>query len=226
MVSAVSALNVALSKSQVDRDYQEGAPRHSARAFLAWRAAYRELGRTADSRIDRPQASAPHTPPPSEGIDPAARKPAADEPAGSPAESSTRADDSAGQGEDEPGTPADEHTQAFRQDRARNERLKAERLEIELQQLRGELVGVRESEELHFTSSRITRDRVLMVAPRFAGELQALVLALVPEELRADLAKRLDLHAFERRLETELRAALEEAALAIADNGRDDDDPD
>ena len=76
MVSAVSALNVALSKSQVDRDYQEGAPRHSARAFLAWRAAYRELGRTADSRIDRPQASAPHTPPPSEGIDPAARKPA------------------------------------------------------------------------------------------------------------------------------------------------------
>ena len=85
---------------------------------------------------------------------------------------------------------------------------------------------MRESEELHFTSSRITRDRVLMVAPRFAGELQALVLALVPEELRADLAKRLDLHAFERRLETELRAALEEAALAIADNGRDDDDPD
>lgn len=226
MVLAVAALNVTLSKSQVDRDYKEGAPRHSARAFLAWRAAFRELGRTAESRIDRPQTPATHTPPPSEGTDAAARKPAAVEPAGSPAESSSKGDDSAGPGDDELGAPGDEHTAAFRQDRSRNERIKADRAELELQQLRGELVSVRDSEELHFTSSRITRDRVLMVAPRFAGELHALVLSLVPEELRAEVAKRLDVHTFERRLETVLRDSLEEAAQAIADNGRDDDDPD
>lgn len=200
MVAAVAALGATLSKSQVDRDYKEGAPRHSPRAFLAWRAAFRELGRTADSRIDRPQDSRPPPAPP------------ADDP---PAESSPSAGGEAAE-------LVDEHTLAFRRDRATNERIKAERAQLELEQLRGDVVSLRDSEELHFTAARITRDRVLMVVPRVSADLHALVLTLVPEELRADLAKRLSLHEFERRLEAAQRQALDEAAKAIAD---DDDDP-
>jgi hypothetical protein len=143
----------------------------------------------------------------------------------------TGAKPSVGSGETPPGPddetgPADENTTAYRADRARNERIKADRAELELQQLRGELISVRESEELHFTSARVTRDRLLMVPARLGGELHALVLSLVPEEQRAELAKRLQLHDFERRLETELRMALDDAAQAIERDSRDDDDTD
>ena len=121
---------------------------------------------------------------------------------------------------------SDPNAAAYRQDRARNERIKADRAELELQQLRGELVPVREVEALQFTAGRITRDRVLMVPARAAADLHALLLTLVPEPQRAELDAKMPLHALERRLDDLLRTALSEAAKAIEDARRDDDEAD
>ena len=150
--------------------------------------------RTADSRIDRPQASAPAAPPAEEPEDPADQ--------------------------------ADENTSAYRADRARNERIKADRAEIELQQLRGDLVLARAVADMQYTVSRIVRDRLLMVPGRAATDLHALAISLVPEEYRPAVAKALPAHTLERRLEDEIRAALDDAAKAVAQAGRDDDDDD
>ena len=187
-----------VTKSQVHRLYEQGMPRHSADAARAWRLQNLELSRTADSRIDRPQASAPPTSPPA---------PPAEEP-----------DDTPDQ--------ADENTSAYRADRARNERIKADRAEIELQQLRGDLVLARAVTDMQYTVARIVRDRLLMVPGRAATDLHALAISLVPEEYRPAVAKALPAHTLERRLEDEIRAALDDAAKAVAQAGRDDDDDD
>lgn len=208
MQSAAAACGVTLSKSQVHNDFTAGAPRHDVKAYLAWRMANRELGRTVESRIDRPQTSAQDSP---EGADAGA---------------------DAGPGGAAPSTPpgsanadqVDEDTSAFRADRARNERIKADRAELELEQLRGELVSVRDVEQLEQTAGRITRDRMLMVPPRVAASLQALVISHVPEQLRSEVAKHLPLHAIEQLLENAQRDALNEAAKAIEEARRDDDD--
>lgn len=191
MVQAVAALGARLSKSQVDRDYREGAPRHGAKAYLAWRAAFRELGRTADSRIDRPQ------------------QPDAPEP-------DVESDDNS----------ADEHTAAYRADRARNERIKADRAQLELAREKGEIIAVRDVEDLEFTAGRIVRDRIQMVPARAAADLHALLLSLVPDAHRETIGEGLHLHAFERRLDTLLREALIDAATAIENARRGDDEPD
>lgn len=203
MVQAVSQLGRKVSKSQVDRDFQDGAPRTSAEGYLAWRAANRDLSRAVDGRIDRPQSNT------SVGAESGAAAAAGGDAASPPAE---------------PEEAVDENTAAYRVDRARNERIKADRAELELQQFRGELVGVREVEELQFTEARIVRDRVLMVPARAAAELHALLLTLVPEEQRSQLDARVPLHALERRIEDLLRDALNEAAKAIEEARRDDDD--
>lgn len=240
MVQAVAALGVRLSKSQVDRDFRDGAPRDSARAFLTWRAASRELGRTADSRIDRTRS----TPSPA-GASPAsqplqtsapnasaseAAKAGIDPPAGPDSaggEPTGLAADAAGETPaDADDTPGDEHTLAYRADRARNERIKAERAQLELDRERGAIVAVRDVEELEFTAGRIVRDRIQMVPARAAADLHALVLTLVPEAHRESVAAELQLHAFERRLDTLLRDALIDAATAIENARRGDDEPD
>jgi hypothetical protein len=187
-----------VTKSQVQRLYEQGMPKHSAEAARAWRLQNLELSRTADSRIDRPQASAQNVSVPA---------PPADEP-----------DDAPDQ--------ADENTSAYRADRARNERIKADRAEMELQQLRGELVPARAVADMQYTVARIVRDRLLMVPGRAATDLHALAISLVPEEHRAAVAKALPAHTLERRLEDEIRAALDDAAKASAQAGRDDDDDD
>lgn len=204
MVEAIALLGRPVKKSQVHADYQAGAPRTSAKAYLAWRQENRDLSRTLDGRIDRPQAPAR----PSDAAPPG-QAPAAEISAPS-----------------EPDEPADENTAAYRQDRARNERIKADRAELELEQLRGELVGAREVEELQFTAGRIVRDRVLMVPARAVAELHALLLTLVMEDQRASFNERMPLHALERRFEDLLRDALNEAAKAIEEAHRDDDDDD
>lgn len=202
------AARLGVSKSQVDRDKQAGMPMHDVEAARAWRLASHDVSRTAEGRIDRPQASGVFV-------------------GGEEFDSGTAA-----AGPRAPSTPSsqpeelatDEHTQDYRRDRARNERIKAEQGEIELARLRNELVSVAEVADLEFTAARTVRDRVEMVPARASADLHALVLTLVPEELRSALVEKLDLYAFERRLSDILREALIEAAQAIEDAKHDDDE--
>jgi hypothetical protein len=207
-VRAMAGL-LGVSKSQVDRDRQRGMPMADVEAARAWRLADKDPSRTVDGRIDRAQTPAPNTPPAAVGgLASAAGAGGDDTPPSSPDEAS-----------------ADENTAAYRADRARNERLKAERAELELEQLRGNLVAVRDVEEMQFTAARITRDRVLMVPARQIATLHAALLQLVPEAQREAFAQQIHMHTLERMLEAELRAALDEAAKAIEEARRDDDDP-
>lgn len=128
-----------------------------------------------------------------------------------------RADD----GDTSPGDGA-----AYRRARTQREQIRAQREALELQRLRGEVIDAGEVEALQFTAGRITRDRMLMVAPRTAADLHALVLSLVPVEHRAAVAVQFEVHVVERRIENALRTALTEAERAIEDAGRDDDEPD
>lgn len=202
-----------VTKSQVHRLFEKGMPRHSVEAARVWRLNNLELSRTADSRIDRPQPSASNAPRAAVGgLASAAGAGGGDTPPAS--------------GTEDEETSADEHTAAYRADRARNERIKADKAELELAQLRGDLVAVRDVRELEFTAGRITRDRVLMVPARVAADLHAQVTQLVPEEHREAFAKAFTVHALERRLEDDLRAALAEAAKAIEEANTDDDDAD
>jgi hypothetical protein len=206
-----------ISRSQLQRDATDGMPRHSAEACLAWRRAHRDVAHSVDGRIDLVQTAATKliTPPAHAQLAPGAVD-ALSAPAAA-----------AGQSEKPPppdSEEVDEHALAYRQDRARNERIKADRADIELGQLRGQLVSLREVEELEFTAGRILRDRMEMVSPRFAAELQALILAQVPDEHRAEVAKGVQIHIVERKLADTVRAALSEAAKAIEDARRDDDD--
>lgn len=204
MQAAIAGLGHKLSVGQIHNDFKEGAPRVSARAFIAWRAAFRELGRTADSRIDRPQASAPNTTPGRGGDLPQGQAPAGEEPDSSPATS------------DDESASTDGETAEWRTERVRSERVRADRGELELRRMRGQLVDRKEAEDLQFTSQRITRDRVLMVPARGAAELHALLQS----------STKLEAHTIERLLETWLRTALDEASKAIEELGRDDDDDD
>ncbi len=211
MAAAVAQLGRRLTKSQVQRDYSEGAPREVG-AYLAWRTKHRDFSRSSEGRIDRPQTPAPNAP-----VAHAANA-AVDPPAG--------LDSAGGEATAADSEPADEHTEAFRKFRADNERIKNERGQLELAREKGELVAVADIEALRFTEGRIVRDRVLMVPARVSADLHAGLLSLVPEEQRAAFAALVPLHTFERRLDAALRDALHEAARAIEDASRDDDDPD
>jgi len=203
-----------VSKSQVDRDAKAGMPMGSVEEARAWRLAHHDVSRTAEGRIDRPAQTSGTTPPPADaGLATRAGAEAISAPAAT----------GDGEGDSEPEV-ADANTLAYRQDRARNERIKADRAELELKQLQGELVPVREVEQLQFTAGRIVRDRIEMVPARAAADLHALVLTLVPEAQREAVAAGLELHQFERRLAEVLREALADAAKAIEDARRDDDE--
>lgn len=186
-----------VAKSQVQRDAKRGMPMTSVEAARAWRLADKDPSRTVDGRIDRPQTSVPDAYPRAE----AGMAAGPDEP---PSSSGSGAEDD----------QADENTTAYRADRARNERIRADRAELELQQLRGLLVSLREVEQMQFTAGRITRDRMEMLPIRHGAELHAAVLAGMTSD------------DFSRRLGDHIRQALTEAAQAIEDSRRDDDDPD
>jgi hypothetical protein len=64
-----------------------------------------------------------------------------------------------------------------------------------------------------------------MVPARQIATLHAALLQLVPEAQREAFAQQIHMHTLERMLEAELRAALDEAAKAIEEARRDDDDP-
>lgn len=201
-----------ISKQAVAKCVKRGMPVDSVDAARAWRLANNDFARSAENKIDRAQAPA-QTELLKPGADGGLTTTAGGE-VNSPFASS------------ETDEPVDENTAAYRGDRARNERIKADRAEIELQQLRGELVPLREAEQLQFTALRITRDRVQQVAPRIAADLQALAVSLMPEAQRDAFAKTLPVHEFEQRLDAALRTALNDAATAIEEARRDDDDPD
>jgi hypothetical protein len=215
------AEQLGVSKSQVARDAKAGMPMSSVEAARAWRAATHDLSRTFDARIDRPVAQ---TSAKQEGQD--NHREAEAGMATGPGAADNAAPGSSGEDGQEVDEPVDEHAQAYRQDRARNERLKADRAEIELKQLQREVVAVRDVEQLEFTAGRIVRDRMEMMPARASADLHALVLSLVPEEHREAVAARLELHLFERRLADLVREALADASKAIDEARRDDDEAD
>ena len=122
--------------------------------------------------------------------------------------------DNAGGSEEDPGGPGDRDTAAYRAERALREAIRRQREQLELEQLRNELVAVQEVSRLQFTAQRLTRDRVEMVAARAAPELLTLVQSGG------------DGFAVERVLTGHLRQALEDAAKAIEEIDDDDDSPD
>lgn len=217
--SQIGAALDGISKQMVAKHKKAGMPTESIESAAAWYRTHVDISRTKGGRIDRVQTPASRPiPPPAQ----AQLAPGADD--ASRASSASSGADTAP--DDDPAEPIDENAAAYRADRARNERIKAERGDLELAQLRGTLIDVRQVEELQFTAGRITRDRVLMVPARVAAELHALLLTLIPAEQRAAFAETLQVHAFERRLDDALRDALTEAEKAIEDAGRDDDQDD
>lgn len=184
------ATALGVSKSQVDRDARAGMPMHDVDAARAWRLAHQDLTRTVDGRIDRPSP---------------ASRPAPDHRA-SPAGPPDPDDD-----EEPPATATDKDTQAYRAERALREAIRRQREQLELEQLRQELVAVQEVARLQFTAQRLTRDRVEMVAARVAPELVALVQSGG------------DGFGVERLITEHLRRALEDAAKAIEEIDDDED---
>ena len=181
------------------------------KAIEAGRIAKVGEGRTA--KIDSVQADrdwSVHTDPARQSLLHSARPGTA--PADEPQADHDDKDD--GGNDDDTGGTTDRDTAAYRAERALREAIRRQREQLELEQLRGELVAVQEVSRLQFTAQRLTRDRVEMVAARAAPE----VLALVQSGG--------DGFAVERVLTGHLRQALEDAAKAIEDIDDDDDSPD
>lgn len=183
-VRAMAAALGDVTKSQVDRLYKQGMPRHSVEAARAWRAANLELSRTADSRIDRPPVQTPAGLP--------------DPPAGD------LVDDPV----EEPEVEADENTAAYRRHRADRERVRSEREQLELDQLRGKLIDLEEAKRLAFTAFRSLRDAVLNV----------------PARVKDQCAAESDSFKVEQLIEAELTAALDAFQPAKVLREQDDDD--
>lgn len=98
----------------------------------------------------------------------------------------------------------------YRAARAGRETLRLERERIELDQLRGKVIGLDEASHAVFSAFRALRDRVLNA----------------PTRVKHQLAAETDAERCEQLLETELRAALEfdaRAALRLADDEEDDE---
>ena len=141
------AAQLGVAKSQVQRDKAASMPMTSASEARAWRQAHKDLSRSADGRIDRPQRTK-------------AAPPAQDAPAVAAI--------------DAPGPAEDDHTQAFRKDRARVERVKADRAELELERLRGKLIDADDAARQAFTAFRVVRDSFENVSQRVACVVHAI----------------------------------------------------
>ena len=183
-VRAMAAALGDVTKSQVHRLYEQGMPRHSVEAARVWRAAHLEMSRTADSRIDRTPSQT------SAGL----------------------ADLSAGDGVDEPldepEVGADENTAAYRRHRSERERVRSEREQLELDQLRGKLIDLDEAKRLAFTAYRGLRDAVLNA----------------PARVKDQCAAETDSFKVEQLIEAELTAALDAFDPAKVLREQDDDD--
>lgn len=148
-----------VSKSQVSRDAQAGMPMHDVAAARGWRQAQHDLSRTADGRIDRTPPDAPLA-------------------AGSPPAAAGAVDDDA--------PASDPDTAAFRSARAARERTNAERAQLELEQLRGNLIPLADAQRLAFTAFRTLRDAVLNVPARVKDQAAAMTDPLLVERLIED----------------------------------------
>ena len=190
------AAALGLAESMVSRLRQRGMPMDTLENAVRWRGLNLDPARTKGMRMDTAAQGQ---------LAPAVASSGAGAAPGAAAE---RVDDQA---------------QVYRENRARFERVRADRAEIELRLLRHELVAVAEVELLEFTAARIVRDRLEMLPPRAAADLRAIVIALVPEAHRAVVAAGLDLHEFERRLASLVRQALADASKEIEDSRQDDD---
>lgn len=169
MPMSVRAMAQALGvgKSQVQRDAAAGMPMSDPAAARAWREAHHDVSRTAHGRIDRHAISAST----------AALLQAAADTAPPPAE-------------DEAPRPDD--TAAYREARTARERIRRDREQLELDQLRGNLIGLDDAKRLAFTAFRSLRDAVLNV----------------PARVKDQCAAATDPIAIERLIEDELNAAL------------------
>ncbi|MBX3605352.1 MAG: hypothetical protein KF788_08775 [Piscinibacter sp.] len=206
-----AALGPGISKQAASKLKKQGMPVDSIAAAQAWYEATIDLGRSKAGRIDQ----APRTQTPAQNAYQAAEAGKAAGPAGD-------VHAPAGSSEDE----ADENTAVYREHRARRERLSADKAEIELEQLRSQLVPAAEFKQAMFTAGRINRDRFQTLPVRASAELHALLLSLVPEVQRASVAEQLDLHAFQTRLTALVDEVLTEANAAIEDAARAEEDMD
>ena len=162
-----------VSKSQVQRDKDEGMPMDSVDAARVWREKNRDVARSADGRIDRPAAT--HiTPAAVGGVAPAAR--------GGEVDASPPSSD------DAPPTPTD--TEEYRGYRTERERIRRDREALELDQQRGRLVDAAEAARLAFTTFRRLRDQCLNLWPGLAAQFAGMTDPLAIERLgEAETAK-------------------------------------
>lgn len=110
--------------------------------------------------------------------------------------------------EDEAEEPEDQHSLAYRGARAERERIRVERDQIELDQLRGKYIPVVEANRLAFTAFRTLRDAVLNV----------------PARVKDQVAAESDAFTIEQLLDAELTAALESFNPAKVLRDPEDDD--
>lgn len=98
----------------------------------------------------------------------------------------------------------------YRQARTERERIAAKRAQIELDQLRGQLIGLADARRVAFTAFRALRDAILQIPARVKDQLAASTDAMVCEAL----------------LDAELSAALGASAAAALPTGDFRDEPD
>jgi hypothetical protein len=108
------------------------------------------------------------------------------------------------------GTSGNADTEAYRKARAERERIRVEREQLELDQLRGQLIDLEEAKRLAFTAFRALRDAVLNV----------------PARIKDQVAVESDAFRVEQLIETELAAALDKFDTARVLRDDDDDEAD
>lgn len=147
-----------VSKSQVARDVQAGMPRDEASA-RAWRDQNRDLSRTVEGRIDRPD------PPPAAAVD-------------APPAASTGTGD-----EDRDADIQPSDTDEYRKARTEREQIRRDRERMELDRDRGKLIDAADAARLAFTSFRSLRDQAFNLPARVASKCAVLTDALQIEQL-------------------------------------------
>jgi hypothetical protein len=102
----------------------------------------------------------------------------------------------------------DPHTEAYRQARAERERIRVDREQIELDQLRGKYIDIADANRMVFTAFRALRDAVFNM----------------PARIKDQVAAETDAFACEQMMEAELSAALDSfnPAKALRDTDNDD----
>lgn len=94
-----------------------------------------------------------------------------------------RDDDSPGANDKPPADPEDQSTAEYRLHRAQRERIRKEREQLELDELKGSLIRLEDAKRLAFTSFRGLRDVVLTVPARVANHCAGMADAFEIEQL-------------------------------------------